>query len=43
MLGSRGGGGLQGDEGAVVLICPPNGVAPLGVSMCGLGLGLQDG
>ena len=43
MLVSRGGGGWLGGEGVVVLICPPNGVAWLGVAMRGLGLGLLDG
>ena len=27
----------------MVLVCPPNGVAPLGVAVRGLGLGLLDG
>ena len=43
MLVSRGGGAWLGSEGVVVLICPPNGVAPLGVAVRGLGLGLLDG
>ena len=38
-----GGGGWFGDEGVVVLICPPHGVAWLGVAVWGLGLGLLDG
>ena len=32
-----------GGEGVVILICPPNGVASLGVAVRGLGLGLLDG
>ena len=43
MLVSRGGGGWLGDEGVVVLVCPPNGAASLGVAVRGLGLGLLDG
>ena len=44
MLVSRGGGGgWLGGEGVVVLICPANGVASLGVAVRGLGLGLLDG
>ena len=33
MLVFRGGRGLVGGEGVVVLICPPNGVASLGVAV----------
>ena len=33
----------MGGEGVVVLVCPPYGVAPLGVAVRGLGLGLLDG
>ena len=43
MLLSRGGGAGLGVEGVVVLICRPNGVAPLGVAVRGLGLSLLDG
>ena len=44
MLVSTGGGGnWLGGEGVVVLVCPPNGVASLGVAVRGLGLGLLDG
>ena len=38
-----GGGGRLGGEGVMVLVCPPNGVASLGVAVRGLGLGLLDG
>ena len=37
------GGARLGGEGVVVLVCPPNGVASLGVAVRGLGLGLLDG
>ena len=37
------GGPWLGGEGVVVLVCPPNGVASLGVAVRGLGLGLLDG
>ena len=37
------GGGWLGGEGVLVLICPPNGAASLGVAVWGLGLGLLDG
>ena len=43
MLVSWGGGGRLGGEGVMVLVCPPNGVASLGVAVRGLGLGLLDG
>ena len=43
MLVSRGGAPGLGGEGVVVLVCPPNGVASLGVAVRGLGLGLLDG
>ena len=43
MLVSRGGGPRLGGEGVVVFVCPPNGVASLGVTVRGLGLGLLDG
>ena len=43
MLVSRGGGGWLGGECVVVLVCPPNGVASLGVAVRGLGLGLLVG
>ena len=43
MLVSRGGGAWLGGEGVLVLICPPNGVASLGVAVWGLGLDLLDG
>ena len=43
MFVSRGGGGGLGGEGVVVLVCPPNRVASLGVALRGLGLGLLDG
>ena len=43
MLVSRGGGGWLGGDDVVVLVCPPNGVASLGVALWGLGLGLLDG
>ena len=43
VLVSRGGGPGWGGEGVVVLVCPPNGVASLGVLLRGLGLGLLDG
>ena len=36
-------GGWLGGKGVVVLICPPNGVASLGVAVWCLGLGLLDG
>ena len=39
---SRGGPRLGG-EGVMVLVCPPNGVASLGVAVRGFGLGLLDG
>ena len=44
VLVSRGGGGgwLRGD-GVVVLVCPPNVVASVGVAVRVLGLGLLDG
>ena len=38
-----GGGGWLGGEGVVVLICPLNGVASLGVAVWRLGPGLLDG
>ena len=41
-VGVYGGGGWVGGEGVVVLTCPPNGVASLGVAVRGLGLGLLD-
>ena len=34
-----GGGGWLRGEGVVILICPPNGVASLGVAVRGFGLG----
>ena len=43
MLVSRGGGAWLGGEAVVVLVCPPNGVAPFSVAMRGLGLSLLDG
>ena len=43
MLVSRGGAPCLGGEGVMVFVCPPNGVALLGVAMGGLGLGLLDG
>ena len=43
VLMSRGGGAGLGGEGVVVLICPPNGLASLGVAVRGLGLRLLDG
>ena len=43
MLVSRRGGAWSGGEHVVVLVCPPNGVASLGVAVQGLGLGLLDG
>ena len=39
----EGGGLVLGGEGVVVLVCPPNGVASLGVAVRGLGVGLLDG
>ena len=42
-LVSSGGGGWLECEGVVVLICPPNGVASLGVAVWDFGLGLLDG
>ena len=39
----EGGGGRFGSEGVMVSVCPPNGVASLGVAVRGLGLGLLDG
>ena len=38
-----GGAGWFGDEGVLVLICPSNGVASLGVAVWGLCLRLLDG
>ena len=38
-----GGRGWLGGQGIVVLICPPIGVAPLGVAVWSFGLGLLDG
>ena len=43
MLVSGWGGPWLGGEDAVVLVCPRNGVASLGVAVWGLGLGLLDG
>ena len=43
MLESRGGGGWLGGEAVVVLICPRNRVASLGVAVWHLGLALLDG
>ena len=43
LVSRGGGGGCLGGEGVVVLICPPNGVASLGVALRGLGLCLLDG
>ena len=37
------GGARLGGEGVVDLVCPPNGVASLGVAVRGLGLGMLDG
>ena len=42
MLVSSRGGPRLGGEGVVVLVCPPNCVASLGVAVRGLGLGLLD-
>ena len=42
-VGVQGGGAWLGGEGVVVMICPPNGVASLGVAVRGLGLGMLDG
>ena len=43
LVSRGGGGGWLGGEGVLVLICPSNGVASLGVPVRGLGLGLLDG
>ena len=43
VLVSGRGGPRLGGEGVVVLVCPPNGVASLGVAVRGSGLGLLDG
>ena len=42
-VGVQGGGSWLGVESVMVLVCPPNGVASLGVAVGGLGPGLLDG
>ena len=42
-VGVQRGGGRLGGEGVVVLVCPSNGLASLGVAVRDLGLGLLDG
>ena len=38
----EGGPPVLGGEGVMVLVCPANGIASLGVAVRGLGLGLLD-